>query len=51
MNKPFKLLAQLWDLTKRSYKKLRREAHLSWQFIGRDVSTTIIPGVLFMVAA
>lgn len=30
---------------------LLREIYLSWRFISRDISTTIIPGVLYSIAA
>lgn len=31
--------------------RLRREIQLNWRFVGRDASTTIIPGMLFLIAA
>ncbi|MBD2412197.1 hypothetical protein FACHB389_27095 [Nostoc calcicola FACHB-389] len=33
------------------YKSLLRELDLIWQFTGRDISSTIIPPILFIVAA
>ena len=32
-------------------KSLLRELNLLWQFTGRDISSTIIPPILFIVAA
>lgn len=46
-----KLLSSAWNLTKRSYQSVVREAHLSWQFIGGDFSTMTVSGLIFMVAA
>lgn len=31
--------------------QITRELWLSWRFVGRDASTTIIPGMLFLIAA
>ncbi|MCL1472571.1 UbiA family prenyltransferase [Argonema antarcticum A004/B2] len=46
-----RVLSTVLTFIKRFYRSFRREAHLSWQFIGGDISASIIPGLLFMVAA
>lgn len=46
-----KVLSTVRAFITRFYRSFRREANLSWQFIGGDISASIIPGLLFMVAA
>lgn len=46
-----RVLSSAWALSIKIYRSLRREANLSWQFIGGDLSASVIPALLFMTAA
>lgn len=46
-----KVLSTVRALIAKIYRSLRHEAWLSWQFIGGDISASMIPGLLFMMAA
>ncbi|MFB2970608.1 UbiA family prenyltransferase [Aerosakkonema sp. BLCC-F183] len=45
------VLSSLLALSKKIYRSLRHEVCLSWQFISGDISASIVPGLLFMMAA
>ncbi len=51
MSVPASFIFPNWDTENNLFKTIMRELKLSWQFIAGDVSSAIVPALVFMIAA